>query len=85
MWLKTVLFSILLMLILFGCKPHPPQEILKNECPVVDCELNGYVKVEEVNQIIDLTNDLVDEVNICYAGNEDTQLEHLSNYLVVSE
>ena len=55
----SIIVLILSVFILSGCAtpPSPPQ--------VVVCDTKGYIPVSDTNDIIDLTNDLIEIINEC--------------------
>ena len=71
---KHILFVFLLsVLFLFGCTKTVEYQELK-------CEEMGYVPVDSVNKIINVTNQLVDITNLCFLEKNITPLNYLDYF-----
>jgi thioredoxin-related protein len=69
--MKKILFLILVVLLFVsGCKKEEVQQ-------PTSCEQQGYIKVEDANKVVDVTNKLVDLVNLCLAEKNVTGLKYL--------
>jgi len=63
----------LILSLLVGCTNSPPNECV---CPKQTCSYEDYISKEDANEIINITNTLVDLSNDCYVE----QIKYLNYY-----
>jgi hypothetical protein len=67
-------------LFLYGCGKETPIPVQQ-----LDCTQMGYIPVSDANNLVNLTNKLVDITNYCFANQNLTPLSHIKYWPEVNK
>lgn len=74
---KYIILTLLLLLILLtSCNTTPP--IIEQK--PYNCSEHGYISYETANQLINITNKLIELNNICISGTNLTKLQYIGYF-----
>jgi len=76
---KIIIFLMIVFLLIFvGCKTKEDTTIDAKTY----CVAQGYVPIDDANKVVDVTNKLVDLVNLCLAEKNVTGLQYLDYWKI---